>query len=180
MLLTDARRPARVRPDGSLVPLAEQDRTLWHAESIQEGVAIITETLSRARLGPYQVQAAIAAVHDEARRAEDTDWPQIVALYEMLAGVAPNPMVTLNQAVAIAMVNGPRAGLELLATLDADERMAGHHRLHAVMAHLEELAGDVAAARASDLTAARGTSSLPERRYLEGRAARLEATRDST
>jgi RNA polymerase sigma factor (sigma-70 family) len=179
MLLTDARRPARSRPDGSLVPLSEQDRTLWHAESIHEGVAIITATLSWSRLGPYQLQAAIAAVHDEAARAEDTDWPQIVALYEMLANLAPNPMVTLNQAVAIAMVHGPLAGLDLLATLDADERMAGHHRLHAVRAHLQEMAGDVAAARVSYMTSARGTTSLPERRYLEGREARLGATRDS-
>jgi RNA polymerase sigma factor (sigma-70 family) len=179
MLLTDARRPARSRPDGSLVPLAEQDRGRWHAESIREGVAIVTETLSRSRLGPYQLQAAIAAVHDEAARAEDTDWPQIVALYEMLARIAPNPMVTLNQAVAVAMVHGPQAGLDLLATLDADERMAGHHRLHAVRAHLQEMAGDVAAARASYRTAARGTTSLPEQRYLEGRAARLTGGSDS-
>jgi predicted RNA polymerase sigma factor len=179
MLLTDARRSARGRPDGSLVPLAEQDRSLWNAESIRDGVAIITETLSRARLGPYQLQAAIAAVHDEAARAEDTDWAEVVALYEMLARIAPNPMVTLNQAVAVAMVDGPRAGLDLLATLDADERMAGHHRLHAVRAHLQEKAGDLAAARASYRTAARGTTSLPEQRYLEGRAARLPTGDDS-
>jgi predicted RNA polymerase sigma factor len=179
MLLTDARRPARGRPDGSLVPLAEQDRSLWNAESIRDGVAIITETLSRARLGPYQLQAAIAAIHDEAARAEDTDWAEVVALYEMLARIAPNPMVTLNQAVAVAMVDGPQAGLDLLATLDADERMAGHHRLHAVRAHLQEKAGDIAAARASYRRAARGTTSLPEQRYLEGRAARLPAGDDS-
>ena len=129
MLLTDARRPARTRADGSLVPLAEQDRSLWDAASIREGVALITETLPRARLGPYQLQAAIAAVHDEAPDAGATDWAQIVALYELLAQIAPNPMVTLNQAVAVAMVSGPGAGLDLLATLDADDRMTGHHRL---------------------------------------------------
>ena len=173
MLLTDARRPARALPDGSLVPLAEQDRTRWRADLITEGVALISETLARARLGPYQLQAAIAAVHDEAARPEDTDWPQIVALYEMLARIAPNPMVTLNQAVAVAMVDGPRAGLELVRTLDADERMAGHHRLDAVRAHLLEQAGELGPARDSYRAAARRTTSLPERRYLEGRAARL-------
>jgi RNA polymerase sigma factor (sigma-70 family) len=173
MLLTDARRPARTRPDGSLVPLAEQDRGRWHGESIREGVALVTDTLSRAQLGPYQLQAAIAAVHDEAGRAEDTDWPQIVILYDLLTRISPNPMVTLNQAVAVAMVHGPEAGLDLLRTLHDDERMAGHHRLHAVRAHLQEMAGDVEAAHASYRTAARGTSSLPEQRYLEARAARL-------
>jgi predicted RNA polymerase sigma factor len=173
MLLTDARRPARTRPDGGLIPLAEQNRRLWHAEWIREGVALITDTLSRAPLGPYQLQAAIAAVHDEAARAEDTDWPQIVALYELLVQVSPNPMVTLNQAVAVAMVRGPQAGLDVLATLDADDRMAGHHRLHAVRAHLQEMAGDRVAALASYRTAARRTTSLPEQRYLEVRAAHL-------
>ena len=173
MLLTDARRPARTRSDGSLVPLAEQDRQRWQAESIREGVALVTGTLSRAPLGPYQLQAAIAAVHDEAGRAEDTDWPQIVVLYELLTRISPNPMVTLNQAVAVAMVHGPQAGLDLLRTLDDDERMAGHHRLHAVRAHLLEMAGELDAARTSYRTAARGTTSLPEQRYLESRAARL-------
>jgi RNA polymerase sigma factor (sigma-70 family) len=173
MLLTDARRPARTRPDGALVPLAEQDRALWNQESIQEGVALITRTLSQASIGLYQLQAAIAAVHDEATHAEETDWPQIVALYELLARISPNPMVTLNHAVAVAMVRGPRAGLELLAALDADEQLAEHHRLDAVRAHLLEMAGDTEAARASYQTAARRTASLPERRYLEDRAARL-------
>jgi predicted RNA polymerase sigma factor len=173
MLLTDARRPARTRADGSLVPLPEQDRTRWNAAAIQEGVAIISETLPRARLGPYQLQAAVAAVHDEAPDAGATDWPQIVAMYELLAHIAPNPMVTLNRAVAVAMVNGPRAGLDLLATLDADDRMTAHHRLQAVRAHLQEMAGDLEAARASYRSAARRTTSLPERRYLEARAARL-------
>jgi RNA polymerase sigma factor (sigma-70 family) len=175
MLLTDARRPARTRPDGSLVPLAEQDRSRWDAASIKEGVSLITDTLSRARLGPYQLQAAIAAVHGEAERAEDTDWRQILALYELLSTVSPNPMVTLNQAVAVAMVRGPEAGLDLLATLDTDDRVARHHRVDAVRAHLQEMAGDVAAARDSYRLAARRTTSLPERRYLEARAARLGA-----
>ena len=173
MLLTDARRPARTRLDGSLVPLAEQDRSLWDASAIREGVDLVTETLARAPIGPYQLQAAIAAVHDEAARAEETDWRQIVALYELLEGVQPNPMVTLNRAVAIAMVDGPAAGLALLATLDGDDRIARHHRLEAVRAHLLELAGDLEGARASYRIAARRTTSLPEQRYLEGRAGRL-------
>jgi predicted RNA polymerase sigma factor len=173
MLLTDARRPARSRPDGTLIPLAEQDRRRWDAASMREGIALITETLARAPVGPYQLQAAIAAVHAEAERAADTDWPQIVALYRILERIAPNPMVTLNHAVAISMVEGPQAGLELLATLDADERMAGHHRLAAVRAHLMEMAGDHASARTHYRIAARRTTSLPERRYLEAQAARI-------
>jgi len=136
-------------------------------------VALVTGTLQRSPLGPYQLQAAIAAVHDEATRAEDTDWSQILALYEMLERVAPNPMVTLNRAVAVAMVRGPRAGLELLASLEADGRLAGHHRLDAVRAHLLEMAGDRDAALACYRSAARRTTSLPERDYLESRAARL-------
>jgi RNA polymerase sigma factor (sigma-70 family) len=173
MLLTDARRPARNRPDGSLVPLAEQDRRRWNRDSIQEGLALVTDALSRTPLGPYQLQAAIAAVHAEAARAEDTDWPQILVLYELLERLSPNPMITLNRAVAVAMVRGPQAGLELLGKLDDDDRLAGHHRLHAVRAHLLELADDRAAARISYRSAARRTTSLPERRYLEARAARL-------
>jgi RNA polymerase sigma factor (sigma-70 family) len=177
MLLTDARRPARTRPDGALIPLAEQDRELWDAESIQEGLAHVTGALAQAPLGPYQLQAAIAAVHAEAARAEDTDWPQIVALYELLERISPNPMVTLNHAVAVAMVRGPEAGLELLGTLETDDRIAGHHRLDAVRAHLLEMAGDLDAARSSYRAAARRTTSLPEQRYLEDRAARLAAGR---
>jgi RNA polymerase sigma factor (sigma-70 family) len=173
MLLTDARRPARSRPDGSLVPLEEQDRSRWDAAAIREGVALVGGALAAGPLGPYQLQAAIAAVHAEAAHADDTDWRQILALYELLERVAPNPMVTLNRAVALAMVRGPEAGLDLLATLAADDRIAGHHRLHAVRAHLLELADEAEAARASYLEAARRTTSLPERRYLEGRAARL-------
>jgi RNA polymerase sigma factor (sigma-70 family) len=173
MLLTDARRPARTRPDGSLVPLAEQDRSKWNQEPIREGIALVTSALQHAAVGPYQLQAAIAAVHAEAPRAEDTDWPQILALYQLLERVSPNPMVTLNHAVAVAMVRGPQEGLELLASLDADHRVAGHHRLDAVRAHLLEMTGDRAAARVSYQRAARRTTSLPERRYLESRAAAL-------
>jgi predicted RNA polymerase sigma factor len=173
MLLTDARRPARSRPDGALVPLAEQDRSRWDAGAIREGVALVEQTLASARLGPYQLQAAIAAVHAEAPRAEDTDWPQIVALYDLLERLGPNPMVTLNHAVALAMVRGPQAGLDLLATLDGDERMARHHRLPAVRAHLLEMAGELDPAREAYREAARRTTSLPEQRYLEARAARL-------
>jgi len=173
MLLTDARRPARTGADGALVPLAEQDRERWDQAVIDEGVALVTETLVRGRPGPYQVQAAIAALHDEAARPEDTDWPQILALYGVLERFSPSPVVTLNRAVALAMVEGPRAGLDLLADLEADGRLAGHHRLDAVRAHLLEMAGEPAAARARYEAAAARTTSEPERRYLEARAARL-------
>jgi RNA polymerase sigma factor (sigma-70 family) len=173
MLLTDARRPARTAADGSLVPLAEQDRATWTRAELEEGIALVTDALSRAPLGPYQLQAAIAAVHAEAADAEDTDWPQIVALYRVLARVAPNPMVSLNHAVAVAMVDGPRAGLALLASLD--EELAASHRLVAVRAHLLDLAGAAAEAHAAYQEAARRTTSLPERRYLEARAAALGA-----
>ncbi len=172
MLLTDARRAARTGP-GGLVPLAEQDRSLWDAAAIREGVALIEATLPRGPVGPYQLQAAIAAIHAEAPRAADTDWPQIVALYDLLERLAPNPMVTLNRAVAIGMVSGPRAGLAALAGLD--ESLPGHHRLEAVRAHLLEEAGDHALAIAAYRIAARATTSLPERRYLETRAARLSS-----
>ncbi|HEY8525566.1 MAG TPA: sigma-70 family RNA polymerase sigma factor [Acidimicrobiales bacterium] len=175
MLLTEARRPARTRPDGSLVPLAEQDRRRWDRGAIAEGVELVTHALRTAPVGPYQVQAAIAAVHAEAPRAEDTDWAQILALYGLLERLAPGPMVTLNRAVALGMVEGPQAGLDLLATLEGEGRLAGHHRLDAVRAHLQEMAGDAEAARASYRAAARRTTSLPERRYLEERADRLGA-----
>jgi RNA polymerase sigma factor (sigma-70 family) len=175
MLLTDARRAARVRFDGTLVPLAEQDRSRWNRTAIDEGVSLLAEVLPRARLGAYQLQAAIAAVHAEAARPEDTDWAEIVMLYELLDRIAPNPMATLNRAVAVAMVHGPRAGLALLDEVAADDRVATHHRLDAVRGHLLEMAGDSAAACASYRTAARRTTSLPERRYLESRAARLAA-----
>lgn len=173
MLLTEARRPARTEPDGSLVPLAEQDRGLWDAAMIAEGVELITRTLGSGRVGPYQLQAAIAAVHDEAPSAEGTDWPQILALYEVLEQGAPNPVVTLNRAVAVAMVDGPKAGLAVLGTLQEDQRMAHNHRLHAVRGHLLEMAGDRHGARAAYLLAARLTASVPEQRYLALRAARL-------
>ena len=175
MLLTDARRAARTGADGALVPLAEQDRALWRRDEIAEGAALVTDALARARVGPYQVQAAIAAVHAEAPRAEDTDWPQVLALYELLEGMAPNPVVTLNHAVALAMVRGPQAGLDLLATLDGDARLRDTHRVEAVRAHLLELAGERQAALAAYRSAARRTTSLPEKRHLEARAARLDA-----
>jgi len=173
LLLTDARRAARTHADGSLVPLADQRRELWNKPQIDEGTALITRILGTANVGPYQLQAAIAAVHDEAPSNEQTDWPQILALYEVLARVSPGPIVTLNRAVALAMVDGPRAGLALLGTLDGDDRMAHTHRLDVVRAHLLELAGDPAAARASYLQAARRSASLPEQRYLALRAAQL-------
>jgi RNA polymerase sigma factor (sigma-70 family) len=173
MLLTDARRPARTLADGTLVPLAEQDRRRWDTAAIEDGVALITETLARAPIGPYQLQAAIAAIHDEAATAEETDWPQILELYDLLERLAPNPMVSLNRAVAVGMVRGPREGLAELDALDADERLRGHHRLEAVRAHLLEMAGDLLAARDTYRAAARLTTSLPEQRYLDARAARL-------
>jgi RNA polymerase sigma factor (sigma-70 family) len=173
MLLTDARRDARTTTDGSLVPLAEQDRHLWNARQIDEGVSLITATLGKAPTGPYQLQAAIAAIHDEASSADETDWPQILALYDVLEQVSPGPIVTLNRAVAVAMVDGPRAGLAVLGTLDADDRMGRTHRLEAVRGHLLELAGEPGAARESYRRAARMTASVPEQRYLAMRAARL-------
>jgi predicted RNA polymerase sigma factor len=173
MLLTDARRPARTGPGGELVPMAEQDRSRWDARRIAEGVALITAALPRGTPGPYQLQAAIAAVHDEAPSAEATDWPQITALYELLLRISDNPVVRLNHAVAVAMAGGARAGLDLLEGLAADERIAGDHRLHAVRAHLLEMDGDRTAARASYERAARAATSLPQQRYLHARAARL-------
>ena len=174
MLLTEARRPARMDADGWLVPLDDQQRDLWNAGQIAEGVALLTRTLGKFPVGPYQLQAAIAAVHDEAPSAKATDWPQILALYEVLEEVSPGPVVTLNRAVAVARVHGPRAGLALLGTLDTDERMAYTHRLEAVRGHLLEQAGDLASARESYQRAARMTASLPEQRYLALRAARLD------
>jgi len=173
MLLTDARRAARTDADRMLIPLAEQRRDLWDTAQIEEGVALVTSTLGTVPIGPYQLQAAIAAVHDEAPSAEETDWPQILALYGVLEQVSPGPVVTLNRAVAVAMVNGPRAGLALLGTLDTDDRMVHTHRLEAVRGHLLELAGDTVAARESYQRAARMTASVPELRYLALRAARL-------
>jgi RNA polymerase sigma factor (sigma-70 family) len=173
MLLTESRRAARSRPDGSLVPLAEQDRSLWDAAAIAEGVKLVSEALSTTRLGPYQLQAAIAAVHAEAPSAQETDWTEIAGLYGLLAQMAPNPVVTLNHAVAVAMARGPEAGLAMLAELEGDDRVAEHHRVAAVRAHLLELAGDVAGARESYQRAARLTLSMPEQRYLLAKADRL-------
>ncbi len=173
MLLTDARRPARTGPHGELVPMAEQDRSRWNAALITEGVALVTGALPRGPTGPYQLQAAIAAIHDEAPTAEATDWPQITALYELLMRMSGNPVVALNHAVAVAMARGPRAGLALVEKLAADQRMAADHRLDAVRAHLLEMAGDRVAARDAYLAAARRTANLPQQRYLHARAARL-------
>ena len=173
MLLTDARRTARTGPAGELIPLNEQDRSLWDQRAIQEGIALLTGALQKGFIGSYTLQAAIAAVHDEAQRAEDTDWPQILALYDLLRRMSDNPMVLLNHAVAAAMVHGPAAGLDLLKALDTDDRLSRHHRLDAVRAHLFELAGDRVAALAHYRAAAKKTASLPERNYLLTQAARL-------
>jgi RNA polymerase sigma factor (sigma-70 family) len=173
MLLTDARRDARTGSDGELIPLDKQDRARWDRVQIAEGAALVTEALSSGSVGLYQVQAAIAAVHDEAARAEDTDWPQILALYTVLTGLSDNPMIALNHAIATAMVDGPAAGLQLLQDLDADGRLTQHHRLHAVRAHLLEMAGDHERAIAHYRTAAGRTTSIPERNYLMAQAGRL-------
>jgi RNA polymerase sigma factor (sigma-70 family) len=181
MVLTDARRAARTNAQGELIPLAQQDRTLWDREEIAEGVALISAALPKGAVGPYQLQAAIAAVHDEATKADDTDWPQILALYELLKRMSENPMVALNHAVAAAMVHGPCKGLELLKALDSDARLAGHHRLDAVRAHLLEMAGDLQRAIAHYRIAATRTTSIPEQNYLMAKIARLNeitATRD--
>jgi predicted RNA polymerase sigma factor len=173
MLLTDARREARTGPDGALIPMAEQDRRLWDRDFVAEGVALVSRALAVGPAGPYQLQAAIAAIHDEAPGAEATDWPQIVALYELLMRVADNPVVRLNHAVAVAMVQGPRAGLKQIDELMTDDRIAGDHRLHAVRGHLLEMAGERAAAYSSYLAAAQQTTSLPQQRYLHAKAGRL-------
>jgi len=173
MLLTEARRAARTDADGLLVPLGEQDRSRWDPRLIEEGVGLISRTLGRGPVGPYQLQAAIAAVHDEAATAEDTDWPQILALYDVLTRVSPGPVVTLNRAVAVAMVHGPLAGLAELGTLDGDERIARGHRLDAVRAHLLEMSGDRAGAVTAYRRAAKRAASIPEQHYLALQAARL-------
>lgn len=177
MLLTDARRNARTGLDGELIPLMEQDRTLWDQQQIAEGVDLISAALSKGSVGAYQLQAAIAAVHDEAARAEDTDWPQILALYDLLKRMSDNPMVMLSHAIAVAMVHGPAAGLELLNELEAGGRLAGHHRLDAVRAHLLELAGDYQTAIKHYQIASGRTTSAPERNYLLTQAARLRESR---
>lgn len=175
MLLTDARRAARTDADGALIPLDEQDRTLWNRGLIAEGTALVSETLSPESVGPYQVQAATAALHDEASSVQDTDWAQIRALYGVLREISDNPMVALNQAVAAAMVDGPAAGLEQLAALDGDSRIAGHYRLDAVRGHLFEMAGDRERAVAHFRAAAERTANIAERNYLLTKAARAAA-----
>jgi RNA polymerase sigma factor (sigma-70 family) len=174
MLLTDARRAARTGPEEELIPLDKQDRSLWDRAEISEGIELLTAALSKGSVGLYQLQAAIAAVHDEAACAEDTDWPQILALYELLKRVSPSPMVTLNHAIAAAMVHGPSKGLELLKTLDNDTRLAGHYRLNAVRAHLFEMVGDYESAIKHYRIAAGRTTSIPEQNYLMTQASRLD------
>jgi len=174
MLLTDARRAARTGGEEDLIPLDKQDRALWDRGEIAEGIGLLTAALSRGPVGLYQLQASIAAVHDEASRAEDTDWPQILALYELLMRVSPGPMVTLNHAIAAAMVHGASKGLELLKTLDSDSRIAGHYRLDAVRGHLHEMLGDVENASRHYRIAATRTTNVPERNYLMTKAARLQ------
>jgi RNA polymerase sigma factor (sigma-70 family) len=176
MLLTDARRDARTGPEGELIPLDEQDRARWNRALIDEGVALVRATLPKGAVGPYQLQAAIAAVHDEAGRADDTDWSQILALYGVLRGLSDNPMVSLNHAVATAMVHGPRAGLDLVAALDHDPRVAGHYRIDAVRGHLLERAGEKSMAATFYRAAAVKTTSTPERDYLLTKAARVDAS----
>ena len=173
MLLTDARRAARTGPGEELIPLTKQDRALWDQAEIREGAALLTAALAQGSIGPYQLRAAIAAVHDEAPSAEETDWPQILALYDLLKRTSENPMVLLNHAVAAAMVHGPTKGIELVAALDSDPRMAGHHRLDAVRAHLFEMAGDREATLQHYRLAASRATSVPERSYLIAQAARL-------
>jgi RNA polymerase sigma factor (sigma-70 family) len=173
MLLTDARRNARTGLNDELIPLARQNRALWDRGQIAEGVALLSATLPKGSVGPYQLQAAIAAVHDEATRAEDTDWPQILALYELLKRMSDNPMVILNHAIAAAMVHGPKQGLNLLDALKGDPRIAEHHRMDAVRAHLLEMAGDLPAAVRNYRAAAGKAVNVPERNYLLIQAARL-------
>jgi RNA polymerase sigma factor (sigma-70 family) len=173
MLLTDARREARTGPAGEIIPLDEQDRSKWNAEAISEGVALVTEALSRGAVGPYQLQAAIAAVHDEAKSPGETDWPQILALYGLLERMTDSPVVSLNRAVALAMVQGPKAGLEQVEALAKDSRLAGSHRVEAVRAHLLERAGDTKKAIEHYRRAAKLTTSTAERNYLLTHAARL-------
>jgi RNA polymerase sigma factor (sigma-70 family) len=174
MLFTDARRPARAGPNGELITMAEQDRTRWNAAYISEGVELVTEAMRRGKPGPYQIQAAIAALHDEAASFESTDWEQIVALYEVLLQSSRNPVVELNHAVAVAMAYGSRAGLVLIEKLEADGTLATDHRLHAVRAHLHELAGDVVQAHDAYVRAAQCAPNLAQQRYLNAKAARLE------
>jgi predicted RNA polymerase sigma factor len=178
MLLTDARRQARTDADGELIPLAEQDRTLWDRALIAEGVALINGAVTKGAVGEYQLQAAIAALHDRAARVEDTDWPQILALYGLLEQMTGNPVVSLNRAIAMAMVHGPAEGLQLLEGLD--ERLPGHYRLDAVRAHFFDMAGDVQMAVKHYQAAASRTTSMPEKHYLTTQAARLKSKLDAS
>ena len=173
MLLTDARRAARTGPSGELVPLDAQDRSRWNRGAIAEGLALVGEALPRGAVGPYQLQAAIAALHDEAPSTEATDWPQILALYTLLLRMSDSPMVRLSHAIALAMVEGPAAGLAALDALGEDPRVSEHHRLHAARAHLLERAGDLAAALFHYRRAAERTTSTTERNYLLLQAGRL-------
>jgi predicted RNA polymerase sigma factor len=173
MLLTDARRDARIGPDGELIPVADQDRSRWNRQAIAEGAALVGRGRAEGATGPYQLQAAIAALHGEAARAADTDWARILALYGRLEALTPNPMITLNRAIALAMVEGPAAGLALVAPLDTDAQLSGHYRLDAVRAQLHGMAGERDAARTHYLAAAAKTASIPERTYLQKRAAAL-------
>ena len=179
MLLTDARRAARTGPNGELIPLAQQIRARWDRQQIAEGIALLSTALPKGAVGPYQLQAAIAAVHDEAASAEDTDWQQILALYELLKRMSDNPMIVLNHAIAAAMVHGPRKGLGLLGPLDSDTRLTERHRLEAVRAHLLEMAGDHEAAILHYRIAASRATNMPERDYLIMQAARLSELRSS-
>ena len=174
MLLTDARREARTGPAGELIPLDEQDRSLWNRDMIAEGTALVERALSRHAVGPYQLQAAIAAVHSESE-AHDTDWPQILALYNVLSAMTPNPMVALNRAVAVAMVRGPEAGLAIVDELDANGALRGHYRIAAVRGHLHQRAGNLQQAVECFKAAADGTASIPERNFLLARAVRLSS-----
>jgi predicted RNA polymerase sigma factor len=173
MLLTDARRDARVGPDGMLVPLADQDRSRWHRDLVDEGVALVTAAMANGPSGPYQLQAAIAALHDEAATAEETDWPQIEALYGVLTGMTGSPMAALNHAVAVGMVHGPAPALAMVGDLARDKRLADHHRLFAVRAYLLEMAGDVAGAVVAYREAAHRARSAQEQRYLAVKASAL-------
>jgi predicted RNA polymerase sigma factor len=164
MLLTHARRAARTTPDGALVPLAEQDRARWDRTAISEEVDLISGPLSAGMVGPFQLQAAIAAVHAEAPSPAETDWREITALYELLERIAPNPVFTLNRAVAVAMFRGPEAGLELLAAVERDGRLSGRHRIAAVRGHLLELAGDTLAAAAAYATGSAAAAGPPDSR----------------
>jgi predicted RNA polymerase sigma factor len=173
MLFTEARCRARTGPSGEAIPIDLQDRSLWDRNLIEEGVSVLSRALSQGSVGPYQLQAAIAAVHDEARSPEETDWPQILALYDLILSMSGSPVVRLNRAVAVAMVHGPREALRLLADLEADDRLGDHYRLHAVRGHLLEMVGDESAAAASYRAAVCRTASTPEKNYLLSKIARL-------